>query len=138
MTGPQQVEAFNSMAGKLRAKGVEITPVKRFKNHSIGTERCNKLEARLLSISPPKIIKKANGHSSSKPKFGHDKTIIHIEPNPRFKGTKAHGLYEAMIQWVEKNPGGLVLTLIDETGYRRQDYQWDLERGHIKVSSANQ
>ena len=50
MSPSQQVAAFNTMVEDIKTKGVEITPVKRFKSHSIGTERCNKLEAKLIRL----------------------------------------------------------------------------------------
>lgn len=42
------VEAFNKMVETAGLRGIEVTQVKKFKSHSIGVERCQKLEERLI------------------------------------------------------------------------------------------
>jgi hypothetical protein len=143
MSGPELCVAFNQMAKKIKKKGVDVTPVKRFKTHAIGVERCNKLEAKLLSAgtrSPAKVGKTASERTkrptrTPKPKFGHDKTIVKVGENVRFKGSKAYRLFEQMSKWVEKNKGKSIAQLFAETDYRRQDYDWDLKRESIEVRS---
>lgn len=146
MSGSQQVAAWNAMASRAKRKGLEVSPVKKFKNHKIGVERLNKLEAKLAtagSASPASVAKKANGKkaakatkasTATKAKFGHDRTIVSVEDeNPRFKGTKAFKLFEEMRTWVKKHKGKPVSQLIEETNYRRQDFEWDLKRKSIQV-----
>jgi hypothetical protein len=147
MKGPEQVAAFNAMAKKAKAKGIDVTPVKRFKNSKIAVQRLIKLETKLASAggkSPAKVsngVKKAKAAKVAKvakPKFGHDKTIVSVGENKRFKGSEAFKRFETMANWVSKNKGKSVAQLIEDTSklthkYRRQDFDWDLKRKNIEV-----
>lgn len=150
MSGPQQVAAFNAMASRAKRKGLEVTPVKRFKNHKIGVERLNKLEARLATagaISPAKVngakkpakaarARAAKAERPAKQRFGHDLRITAVADNPRFKGTNAHKLYEAMAKYVAAHKSHTVAEVFENTIYRRQDFEHDRSRKSITVSKV--
>ncbi len=153
MSASAQIAAFNAMAIKAKRKGIEVTPVKKFKSKSVAVQRLNKLEAKLKSTgvaSPAKVGKKkaANGKAKTpkaakvaKPKFGHDKVIVSVAENKRFKGSEAFKRFETMSTWVSKNRGKTVAQLIEDTAklshkYRRQDFDWDLKRKFIEVKKV--
>lgn len=59
MKNSELVSAYNQMAETAGLRGIEVTLVKRFKDHSIGVERCRKLEERLASHAGAAVDKPA-------------------------------------------------------------------------------
>lgn len=121
MSGPQLTEAYNAMAVKLGKK-----TIKKFRTRSDGIAGCKKL----LPLTEIMKVRK-NG----KAKFGSAMRITVAAENPRRKGTLAYSLFEKMSNFVASNPQAFLSEVMAATGYRRQDFDWDRERGSIKVES---
>jgi hypothetical protein len=115
MSGPDLAAAYNAMA-KTLGRG----QVKKFRTLADGVKRCRELSA-------------LSARKNSKAKFGVDTRIQVVNGNPRREGTKAHSLYEKMASFVINNPNAPLAEVMAETGYRRQDFDWDRDRGNIKV-----
>jgi hypothetical protein len=95
--------------------------VKKFRTRPDGVKRCKELSAMMA-------------RKNSKAKFGAEVRVKVINGNPRRHGTKAHALYEKMSSYVGSHPDAALSEVMAETGYRRQDYDWDVARGNIKVA----
>lgn len=84
--------------------------------------------------APAKVV------APPKPKFGHD-MIIDVKSlpaeNPRHEGTKAHGMWEAMVAYMRANPGATVADVIENTIYKRNGFEWDFDRGAFKVKQGS-
>lgn len=88
-----------------------------------------------------KAAKKAKGEKAEKTpalKFGHDKRIsgvVGVE-NPRRAETNGYSKFDDMQKFMKKNPKATVADVIAGTTYKRNDYEWDLEREVFKAVSA--
>ena len=116
MSGPDLAAAYNAMA-----KALGRGQIKKFRTRPDGVKRCKELSAMMA-------------RKNSKAKFGTELHIQVVNGNPRREGTKAHSLYEKMAEYSINNPKATLAEIMAETGYRRQDYDWDLARGNIKVA----
>lgn len=67
-----------------------------------------------------------------KPEFGTALRIVAIT-GTRKPGTGAATRFEAMKKFVAANPNASLAEVMAATGYRKDDYNWDLARNNIKV-----
>lgn len=65
--------------------------------------------------------------------FGAKMAIGLVKGATRTPGTGAAARFEAMAKYVKANPKATVADVLKHTPYRRDDYNWDLKRGNIKV-----
>lgn len=116
MTGPQLAAEYNKIA-----KVLGKPEVKKFKDRKTALARLSQINA-------------LTTRKNSKTKFGTNIVIqLATGVNPRRKGTRAHDVYSKMMSFIEKNGGQATLSdVIAATGYKRPDFDWDLERGNIK------
>jgi hypothetical protein len=68
-----------------------------------------------------------------RPTFGVGVVVKSVAPNSRKPGTSAHARYDDMAAYVAKNKKATVADVLSNTAYRRDDFNWDLERGSIKT-----
>lgn len=74
------------------------------------------------AMQPPKVVKLPFGAS----------TVIKVTPGAERKpGTGAAERFTKMKAYVTKNPKAYLPEIMKETGYRIDDFKWDLERGNI-------
>jgi hypothetical protein len=69
-----------------------------------------------------------------KPTFGAALYITAVT-NKRKEGTKAHKKVEALKAYMKKNPTASVADVFRDTIYQKNDYQWDFDRGDVKVDT---
>lgn len=81
---------------------------------------------------------KANGEKrASRSKFGNDMRIVGLpSENWRREGTANHGRAAEVISFMKKKPNATVAELIAGTSYRKNDFDWDLERKVFKVQKV--
>jgi hypothetical protein len=97
-------------------------------------------------MAKKKVAKKGNGEAKAKAepkepakKFGHDMRIVVAslpKDNWRREGTANHDRAKEVLAFMKKNPRATVADLIAATSYRRNDFEWDLEREVFKTASA--
>jgi hypothetical protein len=76
--------------------------------------------------------KKERALSPPKPVFGATTVIKSAVENPRKPGTGAHARYDAMRTFVAKARGkATVAEVMAATGYRKDDFEWDVSRGYL-------
>lgn len=81
---------------------------------------------------PPKEEK------APKPSFGVFVIIKTAKPNPRKEGTGAWKRYGAMLEFWKKNKTATVAEIMTATGYRQDDFNWDLGRKTIETDIVQQ
>ncbi len=79
--------------------------IKKFRTRTDGVKRCKEVSALMA-------------RKNSKAKFGSD---IKLE------------LYDKMLAHISANPDATLAEIMAATGYRRQDFDWDLSRGKFKT-----
>lgn len=85
-----------------------------------------------------KATKKAAKRVRKNP-FGSDMVIVASslpDENPRHEGTKNYGRFEGMVKHVKKNRNATVADVIANTDYRRNDFEWDLERKVFQIKKV--
>jgi hypothetical protein len=93
-----------------------------------------------VEVAPePEPVKKkaAKEASEPRPKFGHDVRIIGVpDENWRREGTANFKRADEVMAFMKKNPRASVAELIAGTSYRRNDFEWDLEREVFKTAKV--
>jgi hypothetical protein len=85
-----------------------------------------------------KAAKAANGEKKvRRSKFGTDMKIVGLpSENWRREGTANHGRAAEVISFMKKKPNATVAEVIAGTSYRKNDFDWDLERKVFKVQKV--
>lgn len=74
-----------------------------------------------------------------KPKFGSDMVILVgslPDENPRNEKSKNFKRFAGMVAYMKKNKGATVADVIAGTDYRRNDFEWDLERKVFQIKKV--
>lgn len=72
-------------------------------------------------------------------KFGADMVILANslpDENPRHESSKNHGRFDGMVKYMKKHGSATVADVIANTEYRRNDFEWDLEREVFKTKKV--
>lgn len=82
---------------------------------------------------------KANGgeKKASRSKFGNDIKIVGLpDENWRREGTGNHVRAKELMAFMKKNPNATVAEALAGTSYRKNDFDWDLERKVFKTQKV--
>lgn len=93
--------------------------------YEIDRENAPKKEPAAVAAPKAKITKTGFG----------EKLFINSVANKRKAGTKAYLKVEAMKAYMKKNPSASVADVFRDTIYQKNDYQWDFDRGDVKVDA---
>lgn len=119
--------------------GVEAEKPPRSGGTTIGDHLMAKKEVKAVAKVAKKSTngKAATNGAAPRPKFGSDVRISALPAeNPRRKGTKNYVRFDELQKFMKKKPQATVADVIAGTTYRRNDFEWDLEKGVFKTARA--
>ncbi len=93
-------------------------------------------KAAVAAVAAAPVVAAPEPKAPPKPKFGHD-LVIDVKSlpavNPRREGNVSHAKFEEMKAFMLANQSATVADVIAGTTYKRNDFEWDFDRGDIKV-----
>jgi hypothetical protein len=88
--------------------------------------------AKLRELGEARKAEKAS--LPSRPSYGEGVYVVYVNPvNPRKEGTGAHGRYDKLLAYFRAHPQPTVVEVLAAAGYRKDDLEWDVQRGAVKT-----